>query len=97
VVERDISREVDWTVRDDCMVSSVAGSISDGHFFVRGHPKEHVYAVPPTPKFVEVLVARLQAAVTIADRNKLRNMRKDVVWCTAVCLDMDGGCFDRIL
>jgi hypothetical protein len=46
VVEGDLSRKVDWTVRDDCMVSSVAGSNSDGHFFLWGHLKEHVYAVP---------------------------------------------------
>jgi hypothetical protein len=32
VVELDVSRMVDWTWRTDCMVSSVAGSKSDGFF-----------------------------------------------------------------
>jgi hypothetical protein len=65
VVERDISRKVDWTWRADCMASSVAGSNAD--IFLWGHLKEQVYAVPP--RTIEDLVARLQAAVTTVDAN----------------------------
>jgi hypothetical protein len=35
VVEHDISGEMDWTSRADCMASSLAGSNSDGFFSVR--------------------------------------------------------------
>lgn len=37
VVERDISGKVNWRLRADCMVSSVARPKSDGYFSCRGH------------------------------------------------------------
>jgi hypothetical protein len=46
VVERNIAMKIDRTSKADCMTFSVAGSNSDGHFFLWKHLKEHVYPVP---------------------------------------------------
>jgi hypothetical protein len=77
------------------MASSVAGSNSDGFFFLWGHLKEQVYAVPP--KTIEDLVARLEAALKKIDANMLRHVRENAVRRTAVCLEMDGGHFENEL
>jgi hypothetical protein len=84
----DISRKVDWTLRANCMASSVAGSNSDG-FLPVGTPEEQVYAVPP--RTIEEPLARLQAAGTTVDANMLRRVRENAVRRTVVCLEMDGG------
>jgi hypothetical protein len=66
VVERDISRKVDWKSRVDCMASSVPG-----------HLKEYVHAVPP--RIIEVVVATHQATVTAVDANMLWRVGKNSV------------------
>jgi hypothetical protein len=75
------------------MAFSVAGSDSD-EFFLWGHLKEQVYAVPL--RTIEDLVARLQAAVTMVDANMLRRVRENAVRRTAVYLEMDGGRFENL-
>jgi hypothetical protein len=56
-------------------------------FFLWGHLKEQVYAVPP--RTIEDLVVRLQAAVTtVVDANMLRRVRGNAVRRTAFCLEM---------
>jgi hypothetical protein len=57
--------------------------------------RKHVYAVPP--RTIEDLVEKLKAAVTTVDANMLRRVRENAVWRTAVCLEMDGGCFEHLL
>jgi hypothetical protein len=44
MVERDLSRQVDWMSRADCMASSVTGSNSDD-LFRQELLKVHVYPV----------------------------------------------------
>jgi hypothetical protein len=90
-----MSRKMDWTCRADSIASSVAGSNSDGFFFLWGHLKEQVYTVPP--RTIEDLVARLQAAVTTVDANMLRRVPENAVRRTAVCLEMDGDRFEHLL
>jgi hypothetical protein len=41
-------------------------------------------------------MARLQAAVTMADANMLTLVRENVMLCTAVCLQMDRGNFKHL-
>jgi hypothetical protein len=69
VIECDISKKVDWMWSTDCVASTVTRSNSDG-FFLWEHLKVQVYAV--LPRAIKDLVARLQAAVTMADANMLR-------------------------
>jgi hypothetical protein len=64
-------------------------------FILWVHLKKHVYAVPS--RTIEDLVGRLQAAVTTVDTNLLRRVRENAVRRTAVYLEMDGGCFERLL
>jgi hypothetical protein len=64
-------------------------------FFLWGHLKEQVYAVPP--RTMKDLMARLQAPVTTVNANMLRRVQENAVLCTVVCLDMDGGCFEHLL
>jgi hypothetical protein len=64
-------------------------------FVLWGHLKEHVYAVHPTT--IEDVMARLQVTVTTVDSNMLRCVRENAVRRTAVCLEMDGGRFERLL
>jgi hypothetical protein len=64
-------------------------------FFLWGHLKEQVYAVPP--RTIEDLVQRLQAGVTTVDAHMLRRVRENAVRRTAVCLEMDGGRFEHLL
>jgi hypothetical protein len=75
------------------MASSVAGSNSDG-FFLVGTP-EGISLVPP--RTIEDLMARLQAAVTTVNASMLRRVQESAVRRTAVCLEMDGGCFEHLL
>jgi hypothetical protein len=63
-------------------------------FFLWGHLKEQVYAVPP--RTIEDLVARPQAAVTTVDANMLRRVRENAVRRTDVCLEMGGGRFENL-
>jgi hypothetical protein len=44
--------------------------------------KGQVYAVPPTT--IENIVAKLQAAVSMAYANMLRRVRQNVMWCISV-------------
>jgi hypothetical protein len=60
VAECDISRKMDWTLRADCVASSISKS-NVMEFFLWGHLKKHIYAVPP--RTTVDLVAILQAAV----------------------------------
>jgi hypothetical protein len=60
VAEHDISRKMDWTLRTDCKASSISRSNAID-YFVWGHLKKHIYAVPP--RTTAHPVARLQAAV----------------------------------
>jgi hypothetical protein len=64
-------------------------------FFLWGHLKEQVYAIPP--RTIEDLVARFKAAVTTVDGSMLRRVRENSVPRTAVCLEMDGGRFEHLL
>jgi hypothetical protein len=64
-------------------------------FFLWGHLKEQVYAVPP--RTIEDLVARIQTAMTTVDANMLRCVRENVVRRTAVYLEMDGGRSEHLL
>jgi hypothetical protein len=62
-------------------------------FFVWGHLKEHVDAVPP--RTIEDLVPRLQAAVTTVDANVLRRVRENAGRRAVVFLVMDRGHFEH--
>jgi hypothetical protein len=83
VVERDISRKVDWTWRVDCMASSVAGSNCNECFFflasegalLRSHSQEY----------------RRSRGETSSSYDKFRcqHIRENAVRRTAVCLEMD--------
>jgi hypothetical protein len=86
VVERDIFRNVGWTSSADCMTPLVTGSN-----LLRGHLKDHVYAV--LRRTIEDLVARIQTAVATVDANILRSVLGNSVCCTAVCVEMDCGRF----
>jgi hypothetical protein len=78
------------------MVTSATDLIPiDFSFFLWGHLKEHDYAVPP--RTIEDLVERLQAAMTSVDANMLRRVRENVLRRSAVCLEMEGGRFERLL
>jgi hypothetical protein len=83
---------VNWTAGADC-ITSVVGS--DSSIFLGGHQKEDVYAVPP--RSVEDLVARLEAAVITVHVDMLRHARENIVWRTAGCPEIDGGCFEHLL
>jgi hypothetical protein len=64
VVERNISKKVDWTYRIDGMALSVTKSNSGGFFPpCGGHLKERIYTIPP--RTLEDLVAKLKAAVAL--------------------------------
>jgi hypothetical protein len=65
------------------------------NFFLWGHLKEQVYAVPP--RTIEDLAAKLQAAMTTVDANMLRRVRENAVRSTAACLEMNGGRFEHLL
>jgi hypothetical protein len=65
------------------------------YFFLWGHLKEQVYAVPP--RTIEDLVTRIQSALTGVDANMLRRVRENAVRRTAVCLEMDRGLFEHML
>jgi hypothetical protein len=56
VVERDMSRKVDWTSRADCIF---AGCNSSG-YILWGHLKKYFYAVPP--RIIVGLMARLKVS-----------------------------------
>jgi hypothetical protein len=60
VAESDISRKMDWTLRAGCVASSISRS-NVIEFFLWGHLKKRIYAVPP--RITTDFVARLQAAV----------------------------------
>jgi hypothetical protein len=62
-LKRTISRKVDWTLRIELMVCSVARSSSDAYISLVG--TENAY--PVAPGTIEDLVARPQAAVTRFD------------------------------
>jgi hypothetical protein len=64
-------------------------------FFLWGHLKGQVYAVPP--RTIDDLVARLQAAVTTVDANMLRHVQENAVWRTAIYLEMNRGHFEHLL
>jgi hypothetical protein len=64
-------------------------------FFLWGHLKEHVYAVPPGP--IEDLAETLKAAVTEVDANMLRRVSENGVRHTAVCLEIDVDLFEHLL
>jgi hypothetical protein len=57
--------------------------------------KEYVYAV--CLRTIKDLVARLQAAVTTVDTNKLGRVRENSVRSTVVCLEVDRGRSKQIL
>jgi hypothetical protein len=63
--------------------------------FSCGDTWRSIYEVPP--RTIEDLVARLQAAVTMVNANLLRLVHENAVWCTAICLEMDKGCFEQLL
>jgi hypothetical protein len=64
--------------------------------FLRGHLKEHIYAVR-CPKTIEDLVARHPAAVTMMGANMLRHIQENTTWCTSICLEMAGAHFEHLL
>jgi hypothetical protein len=64
-------------------------------FFLRGHVKEHIYAVPP--RTIKDLVARLKVAVITVSANMLRCVQENALRHAAVCLEMYGGCFKNLL
>jgi hypothetical protein len=64
-------------------------------FFLWGHLKEYVYAVPP--RTVEDLTARLQAAVTTVEANMLRCVRENAARRNAVYFETNGGRFEHLL
>jgi hypothetical protein len=64
-------------------------------FFLWRHLKEYVYVV--LPRATEYLVARLQVSVIMVDANMLRRVLENAVRLAAVCLEMDGGRFERLL
>jgi hypothetical protein len=82
VGEHDISRNMDWASRADCMAFLVTEYNSD--IILWGHLMENVYAV--RFRTTGDLVARLQAAVTTVDASMLRCVRENAVRRTAVCL-----------
>jgi hypothetical protein len=89
VVEGDISRILDA----ECKAPR-AGSNSHG-FFIWGHLKEYVYAVPP--RTVEDLPVRLQAGVTTVDANMSRRVRENAARRNVACFEMDGGRFKHLM
>jgi hypothetical protein len=70
VVEHNISRKVHWTLRADCIASSVTRCNSDG-FFPVWTPEGAVYAVPPR---LQKISWQDLAAVTKDDANMLRHV-----------------------
>jgi hypothetical protein len=78
------------------MASSVAGSNSDGFFFVWGHLKKDVCAV--LPRTIEDLVARFKAAVTTIHVNMLSRIPENAVRRPAVCREVtesaSNNCFN---
>lgn len=74
VAKCSISKNVCWMLRTDCMTSLVCQVKLRINFFPQGHLKEHVHAVPP--KTVEVLMARLEATVTVVSCIMLRHILK---------------------
>jgi hypothetical protein len=93
-MERDIPKEVIGLIGPIVWLSR-SPDLTPINFILWGHPNEHVYALPP--RTIEDLVARLQAAMTTADVNMLRNIRENAVRRTAVCPEIDGGLFERLL
>jgi hypothetical protein len=79
VTESNIFRKVDWTSRVECMISLVGGCNSNGSFPV-GTPEKHVYAA--SCRITEYLMARLQAALTMAAAHMLYGMLKRTLCST---------------
>jgi hypothetical protein len=73
MVESNISRKVEWTLRADFMAFFVTRSKSDG-LFSSGATlrKENIYAVPH--RTIKDLMAQLQAPVTMVNANMLRHV-----------------------
>lgn len=78
----------------DSLASLIARSDSMD-FFLWGHVKEHVYAVPHTT--TEELLDGLNAAVKTASANTLRHIREMAVRSAAIHLEMDGCHFEHLL
>jgi hypothetical protein len=60
-------------------------------YFLWGHQKEHVYAVPP--KTIEDLMTRIRAFMAAVDANMVRHVQENDLWHTGVFLEMVGGYF----
>jgi hypothetical protein len=93
VVERDISRKVDWTWRPISSPSRSSDPTPMG-FLLWGRQKGHDYAVPP--RTVEKSRSKT-TPVTTVDTIMLRCARENAVLRTSVCLAVDGGCFQHLL
>jgi hypothetical protein len=93
MVECNISRKMEWTLRADCVASwSLDLTLMD--FFQWRHLKEHVYAVPP--RTVKDIMTRLQAAVAVVIATMFKMCLREycMVHCLAICLEMDRGDFE---
>jgi hypothetical protein len=77
------------------LVHGLLGRQTNSDIFLWGYLKEHVYSV--SPRSIEDLMARLQATVATVDSNMLRVVQENVLRRTAVCLEVDGGRFARLL
>jgi hypothetical protein len=64
-------------------------------FSLWGHLYKDVYAV--SPRIIKDLIEGLKAAVTIVDATMLKCVQENAMWCTAICLEVDGGCFEHLL
>jgi hypothetical protein len=62
-------------------------------FFLWGHLKQHIYAVPPRTS--EDLAERLETALTVVDANMLRHVRENGAQITAICLEMEVDLFEH--
>jgi hypothetical protein len=76
VTENNIFRKVVWTSRVECMISSVSGCNSNGSFPI-GTPEKHVYAA--SCRITEYLMARFQAALTMAAAHMLWHAQENAV------------------
>jgi hypothetical protein len=64
-------------------------------FILWRHLKKHVYAFPPSK--IEDPGARFQGVLTTVDADMLGRVRKKCVQYTALCLEMEEGCFEHLL
>jgi hypothetical protein len=91
VTEGDISMNVEWMSRADCVASSVAGYNSNGLFFpLWRHLKEHIYGLL---KISRQDFKQLWQQPMPTWMGTFKRMPCHI----AIFLEMDGGCYKRLL